>query len=91
MTTFLSKVCIFFSNIFYGTDIGKYRPFKLFIPWVMKNSYQKGIYTTKHGIKMDLDPQNCVDYGIIHQGIWEKDITALLVKYLQPGDSFLDI
>ncbi|MDR0650143.1 MAG: hypothetical protein LBG59_01720 [Candidatus Peribacteria bacterium] len=55
-------MCKPFVNLFYGTGIGSYRPFKFFVSWIMKNSYQKGIYTTNQGIKMELDPKNVVDY-----------------------------
>ena len=75
-----------FLQKFYGI-ISLFRRSKL-----LKKESNLGLYKIRRlGIKLWLDKNSYLQNKIINFGVWEKNSTKIIKKYLKPGDIFIDV
>lgn len=52
---------------------------------------EEHLATTQFGARMFCDPRDLIQRMILHFGVWEPEVSQVLVENLAPGDVFVDI
>ena len=86
----LSSLLRFYLHRF-PLEFGKWRLWTLVHPRMQKTCFDPGVYFTKFGFRMRLDPAQYIDKFIYFWGVWEPDETYVIRKLLKPGDIFVDV
>lgn len=56
-----------------------------------ESDFTAGVYKSKHGFKIHLDPKQYIDKFIYYWGEWEPNETYTVMSLLNKGDIFIDI
>ncbi len=92
--TYIIKYFDLLLRPFIGTGIGNYFPFRQCISLYSKISKGNHVFSIKetvYGFSMELEAGKLVDEVIIKTGIWEKWVSEIIRKYVNIGDTFIDI
>jgi len=72
-------------------DTGKWRAWRSFQRTPSYQGFAPGVYATRYGFAMRLDPREQIDRFIYFWKCWEPNESRLIASQLRAGDVFVDV
>lgn len=75
----------------FPVEKGKWRVWSRLYPKLRTAGFDAGFCDLKHGVRMYLEPGQFLDQHCYYWRTWEPDETRVVLRFLRPGDSFVDV